>query len=164
LSVELDLLKELQDLIGDYSPRLRGNIYLCQNNSEIRKPGDEWLRLSTENSYFNNVSISTIDRITTVRIGYYRISSDKANYNHSQQIKDLIISNLPRVNRSYWRYFEIISTLNETDLEEAEQYEGFELVIDFWRSEEAKCSVPTYLTDDDGYRLVSEDGYLITGD
>lgn len=164
MSVELDLLEELRGLIGDYIPRMRGNVYLCQNISEVKKPGDEWIRLSTENSYFNNVSISTIDRITTVRIGYYHISSNKANYNYPQQIKDLILSYLPRVNRSYWRYYEIISTLNEHDLEEVEQYEGFELIIDFWRSEEIRCTVPTYLTDDAGDQLISEDGYLITGD
>lgn len=163
MSIENDILSEVkkQILLADSS--LSDKIYKGQVTDElVYLP--EWIRLSLAPSDFIPLTLNAQDRITNLQINYYKKSGRRNDYNFTSDIKDLIIQSLPKINRPYWYNWELVDNSNDIDIEVEDEYEGFELLFEFRTVETLSCSALTYITDDDGVQLISEDGYLIITD
>lgn len=162
ISCELDLLNEVKRLLLAWDRSLSGRIAIGQNLEEFTMR-DRWVRLSLDPSRVNETSIATHDRIMSMRIIYYHKSADKQSYDYSSELKDTIFSKLPKSNRPYWRYWETEFDSNETDAEPL-QYEGFSLVLDFWKMQTHVClaSEDTVLLLETGAELTTEAGVTLT--
>ena len=160
MSNAVDLIKEVKNLIEQYAPDNRVHI---DNSSENKQDGEQWVNLKYLGIFPVQVMAGVRDFFYSVEIKYYHKNDPKSDYDYIGENLDLITTNLPMTNRPIWRYYEMGDISFDSDIE---GYEMFSFPITFQMHELAVCSTAstTYITDDDGVMLISEDGYYIVED
>ena len=101
MSVATAIHDQLKEIILEEVPHLSNRYKLQQNPPEMNKVGEEFMRVSFEGGRTERVAISTADKITVVKINYYRVSGERANLSLPTNIKEKIIQNLPMTNSTY---------------------------------------------------------------
>lgn len=163
MSVEVNIINEVKKQILLFDDSFSDNCFITQNISE-QTEHSVWIRLSIGETSTEQMTISQQDRIVPIKISYYKKSAEKAKYDSPSDLKDLIMQNMPVVNRPYWRYMEEQLSSYDIDLERdgaSDEYEGFQLFLEMRIHDSIKCQPPIYITDENGNKLRTEDGYLI---
>jgi len=156
LSVATAIHDQLKEIILEEVPHLSNRYKLQQNPPELNKVGEEFMRVSFMGGRTERVAVSTSDKITVVKINYYRVAGERANLSLPTNIKEKIIQNLPMTNSTYWWMLENIGDLDTTDIDN-DKYEGFELTYEFHTAISTLCEVQDVWADVDGGLWV-EDG------
>ena len=160
MSNAVDLINEVKSLLEQYAPDIK---VFINNTSENPTQGEQWTNLKYQGIISEQVMLGVRDFFYTVEIKYYHKNDPKSDYDFIGENLDLIMTNLPMTNRPIWRYYLMGDISFESD---QDGYEMFSFPITFQMHELATCGTAstTYITDEDGVFLVSEDGYLIVGD
>lgn len=161
MSIARTVLEELKNQLLLIDDSLSNKIFIGHNADEqVLLP--EFIRLSLADTIPTPLTIHAQLKNSIVLIHYYIKSDVKADYMRTSELNDNIQQNIPVTNGENWIDCECIGESYEIDQpDEDSEYEGFILEYSFAYIQTLTCKVPNYLYTNEGYQLVTEDGYKI---